>query len=473
MPEIFLGGRQFSFEGLKTSGPKSLSEFGFEAKEIGKHSETLFNRGVEVVLFMNKVASDRVGRVPTTQFFWVGNKGDSETVFVKTPLGASEENTKSALLMLHTNSELRKYIQRQFAESASRKKMRELISALIQASGKHIDESNIFVSTIGYIEKAANSMILDATRQLTRPFDILTGMQHARDISITHLPHDKPINEAYEYPSITDDSSHIHIEPPKLEPSRYYMNKKQVIELSTEDEEALQRIDALTAGRHAGGKFRGQVVMHGVSLTEPKYNLNGSQDYEMFPGGGMPYRYIEKVDPTKRVSGFLEVNYQAASSERRGMKQMFRKTPEGLDFFDSLNIAYIKDPQGKDTTHVFIQSPNADRDRASRETFFLILSCEMPNEVFRHLRELIRKNPENAERFLQVSFAGIDDSTWRIATDRVSLVDIDKYIPMSILGGPKITGNIDFTLGEFAKKKMLDLSAVETYKYSRNLPELK
>lgn len=85
---------------------------------------------------------------------------------------------------------------------------------------------------------------------------------------------------------------------------------------------------------------------------------------------------------------------------------------------------------------------------------------------------LINKNPDNAERFLQLAFAGIDQVTGRIPVGEVSLIDLERLTPEEIITDDVKKGeNTWYFMTEANRKKLLNIDAIETYNLSKQLPQ--
>ncbi len=246
------------------------------------------------------------------------------------------------------------------------------------------------------------------------------------------------------------------------------------------DEAQLKLIDSFITNRYIGGKFSGQVIIHGEKLTEADFNIHKTLDFKVLPyigpKGCMPYHLMLKIDPTNRMKGFYTTCYEDARRDLDGdFTSEFRCTPSEFKFADSLNITYLQDSTNENITHVLCHVPVSDMDASYRRHYFSNLFCDIPTDQFQQLIKLIEKNPDNAERFIETTFAGIDNSTSRNSVNRVSIIDINTYIPLSIFSEKSIQdsvqrGFIDQVLRKAMKNKLLNLQGVTTHNFSHPMP---
>jgi hypothetical protein len=244
--------------------------------------------------------------------------------------------------------------------------------------------------------------------------------------------------------------------------------KKQLLEVKTEDEDRLQEIDKLTFDRKILGKFVGEVNIHGIQVSKPDFNLRNEEDYLSLPGEKGSTSTHREFDPTYKIFSFSEACFHDAHA--RGD---YKRTPDGYNFSDSVNLVHILDPNNPKITRLMIMTPNGQSDASQRPTKFCSLFCQISTVEFKKLEELIKSNPGNAERFIEIAFAGLDNSNAnRTPLKKVSIIDVDKYIPADEMDEKnKKAINLDFFMQRMKSKNLLHTSAITTYEFSRPLPE--
>lgn len=246
--------------------------------------------------------------------------------------------------------------------------------------------------------------------------------------------------------------------------------KRQLKEVKTEDEEQLEIIDYEVGNRKYWGKPRGEVKIHGVQFAGPNNNLNGNEGYSFYSSEGVyPGATFTALDSKFKFEAFKNHVNTGGSSF----------VPEGLDFSDSLAIVYIEDPKNPGITRIMIHGPNNQYDASRRNTNRYTLFCDMPTKTFNDLKELIvgngadkSGNPDNAERFIEMAFEGIDQTDiGRNSVQSVYLVDLDNYIPDLVANNGMKKGWMQ-SLDEARRKGLYNVKgAVISRKFSRSLPE--
>jgi len=467
MPEINLADYHLPYSAYKTFSSETAKTLGVKAYEIGENPKKVLKYGSDVNGFINSVAADRKTG-PTVNVFWLENyKDKKETLFVQIPFN-QEGKTSSAAIVLQTDSRTREIISQLLTSpGTTQEALKEYLIALLEPSGTKIDPEKINTTTLAYLSSSANKLVLTATKGETIPFSKELAEPLKSEINIEFLPHLKKQSEPI--PASTPLMSTVvkKTEPLDVNFTTVAEPKKHITEIITKNEAELKKIDETVTKRALEGKFIGKVTIHGEQFSSPDHNLSNTKDYHVLPEKSTTF--IRKhFDPSNRMSAFYLSCYEDAAMN---LDSPYRHTPEGFNFSDGLNIAYIRNPDDKNLTRLMIFMPNTDRDGAMRRTYFCILYCEIPTSRFEELNELIKKNPENAERFIQIAFAGLDEATGRVPVKKASIIDIDKYIPLGILTDKVRKGyNLQFFMSDAKRKGLLNTNAITTYNFSQPYP---
>ncbi len=243
--------------------------------------------------------------------------------------------------------------------------------------------------------------------------------------------------------------------------------KKQSKEVKTKDEDRLQEIDELTSDRKILGKFVGEVNIHGVRVSASDFNLRNEKDFFSLSDMRTFSETMIKFDPSNRMYAFNEACFADVTNKTN------RYSPDGFDFNDSVSFAYLTDPTDPKITKLMISGLNSQADVSRRPTRLYHLFCDVPSLEFKKLEKLIKENPENAERFIEIVFAGLDNSNvGRIPVKKVSIIDIEKYIPLGEMDEKNKRAENLLSFMERAKyKKLLDKNAIKVLEFSHTLPD--
>lgn len=466
MPEINLADQSLKFSAYRIFSTEAATALGVKKCEIGENPKNIFKYGSDVRRFINSVAAERKTG-STVNVFWLKNNNDKETLFVQIPFN-QEGETSSATVVLQTDSRTREIISQLLTSPGlTQEALKEYLIALLQPSGTKIDPEKINSTTLAYLSSSGNRLALTATRNGTAPFSDKLAEPFKSQVNIETLPNRR------EEPKLVPASTPLMpTAVKKTEPVSPLAAKerKTITEVVTEDEAELKKIDETLSRRAIKGKFVGEVIIHGQQYSSPDHNFDNRSDYHVLPEESRTF--VENYDPTNRTFAFYEACYNDAHGGQIDRPE-YRNTPEGLNFFESLNITHIRNPDDNNLTRLMIFMPNNDRDASMRPTNFCELFCEIPTSRFEELNELIKKNPENAERFVQIAFAGLDDATGRVPVKKVSVINIDKYIPMGILTDKVRKGyNLEFFMRDAKRKGLLNTNAINTYSFSRPLPDI-
>lgn len=217
-----------------------------------------------------------------------------------------------------------------------------------------------------------------------------------------------------------------------------------------------------------------------------------ARDYYAYTSDGAieQSKLVSKYDPSGRL-WYFQASYWYEQSGKTDKSSPYYKVPDGIDINNSLTFTYVPDQQNTDMIHLMIEIPVYDRDFSMRPTMMTVVFCDLPKKQHEKLLETIRKNPLNAEKFIQTAFGkvdndektGIDSFTARRPVNNILLID-PSFLPelypeirssnkafshkkISYRNRPKGEPDPYYTL----KKTDYNMNAVEILRYPKALPE--
>ena len=248
--------------------------------------------------------------------------------------------------------------------------------------------------------------------------------------------------------------------------------------VTTEDEVLLKEIVSCTSELGLGGKFEGTVVVSGKDGVSSYQHKGDSALYMaegVYANSDEHFGRLLKNDPTGLLPYFKM--YWKEHAYRQSDKLSSIKVPDGIDINTSLSLVYIQDIQNTRTAKLLIEIPVSKVSWDNREVFLTDAICTLPTERLHELLALIRKNPANAERFIQLTFGfnedtgnpGIDSFSSRKPVKNVLLIDAEKYLPSQ---RPYVKdGKVNFSLEYKITKTDYHGDTVETIPYLSKLPQ--
>jgi len=398
-------------------GPDELVGYGLsnrQKKELTNTELSLVDKATAISSQISEILGSK-GQKCALQLFWINNnskKNKDNIVFVRLPATNNENSSESLIMLRGEDGFGKKIVDELLLKGISKTNVTRILTNIIKTVGGNVQPESLDLSTIGIVLDPLN--------------DVFAGLRE--------LDYGDVVDEIIENDS-PPSTANVTAIPPEIAPEKFPTALEvikpwgKLVEIVTPDEESLGEIDATVTNRQVGSKFSGEVNIHGVSFTSPEYNLDKRKDYEMHPHGGNHFDYLDSVDETARafaVTWVIRKGKEAPDSVRQFLNEK--------NYSNACAISYFRDGGNESISHLFISMPERNGDSRSRRTFYCHLACELPSNECDKLIKLIVRNPDNAERFIQIAFAGIDKATERIPVDAVAIIDVENYIP-------KPTGN--------------------------------
>ncbi len=487
MIEATIGGNRVKISAYKTFRTESATIMGIKSAEIGeKQNKKVLSIAKDINKLMNEVASDSK-HSPNINVFWLKNTNEKETLFLQIPLinNDPQKTNPSLAIALQTDPTTRSLIYELLTNpGTTQDAIKEYLVELLKPGEISIDPNQI-----------------DATKLVTFPQAFKLASQLARlsedegkkaeeiKKSFKNQVHLNNILASTNKSSVVEDSTPLIPTLAKKTKELQRKENENIKKVETEDEEALQIIDNTINDRRVRGKYRGGLIIHGKQFSPETYNVNTTRDvdYELlpliekYPGNWEEeigyLRFRNMIDPIQQLFTFGEV------ISKDNTDRLQEVSPQGINFQESLNIIHFKDANDLKKTWIAILAPNTQRDASSRRTHFAMLFCSIPTNNLENLLNLINKNLDNAERFIQITFAGIDDNimrpTGRIPLNKVAIIDLEKYLPKSLFeteaqGKNRVNkGFHDQFMSDLKIKGILDINSKDSItikEYSQEYP---
>jgi hypothetical protein len=451
-----------------TFNKPELSQVGVLKKDITSlfHQDVI--KGAARVNAMLQTASKEKDAYPAVNAFWCDLK-QSDAVFLQIPIRTEGFNTADAIAILKMqSSEGNKFLAA--LHELDQPTMQELLSQIlkIQANQK-LTTSDICADHLVLIPQSATSIAQETLKTgvdtQTLYAQILDTMV-IREISEHHPVESEPIVQKQTPPiaAIREsliDPSHLNPEP----------NLKATL-VETENEEELRIIANSISEPGVYGKFYDPVFVLG-SKSSPRYEgdfENSLYKEEGIYMGSEAFNQVLRDEPTGRLSFFQSYLFD----QRAIFGHDVCKIPDKLTVNSSITIAYLPDDHNQQLTKVglFIPDKGVHWDKRSEGQPSLIeIFCTFPSEQFHRFMELVRDDPANAERFIQIAFGdGIDTMVRRKPVESVHLVDLEHFLPSQYT---YTDGRKNASLRSTIQKKDYHDDTIETHHYPQPLPQFK
>lgn len=262
-------------------------------------------------------------------------------------------------------------------------------------------------------------------------------------------------------------------EGPVLTDNGSSKERKQPLPVETVDEQELQFIDSQITRRLIGGKFVGRVVIHGREFAPADHNLSNVQDYHTLPKNESWHKNGSLDFVVNQFSVMLSILMNAYHVDHGSEKRI---TPKEIDVWNSVVVTHAIDTDNPNLAHIVLNMPDANKDSSLRDVFFTTAYFQCSREILNKLLELGKNNPANWERFVQITFAGLDLVAARRSVSGVTVVDATRILPEEVIAPYKMKRGggglmMNDVYGIFRQKDKLDLSAISSHPYPKPLPE--
>lgn len=181
----------------------------------------------------------------------------------------------------------------------------------------------------------------------------------------------------------------------------------------------LESVDKSIISRDLHGKFTGLVILHGEQIFPEDYNPDKKGDFEY---ALHPSSDPDRLDPTGRFLGIWAKINEAIADPKGEFIDDFQ-----FELGQSQTFAYIENEKNPSESILGIISPYNFADGFGRPSYSFVVLFTMPTYQLSELLNELRKHPELAESFFQMTTKGLDDSINRTLTDKIALVNLRQF----------------------------------------------